>query len=224
MDTCPFLRIIIGNLTIKFPGSDPSSPCYCKIKFKNMAPQSATVSILPHHATHPDTTVQPVSACFTLSKPDLEKLIAQKNPNKKPNHSTVVTTTLKMDIYYDNGESKCYGFGSPGKLLGRVSVPLEMNKQVLEGKTSSLVQNGWVLVGGRKKKGLNPEMYMSVKVQPDPRFVFEFDGEPECSPQVYQVKGNVKQPVFTCKFSCRQSVDWNSRSRFVIFRQLLRFF
>ncbi|KAI9106721.1 hypothetical protein K1719_022249 [Acacia pycnantha] len=37
-----------------------------------------------------------------------------------------------------------------------------------------------------------------------------FDGEPECSPQVFQIQGRVKQPVFTCKFSFR---DRNVSSR-----------
>ncbi|KAL9238532.1 hypothetical protein vseg_012938 [Gypsophila vaccaria] len=203
MDTSQFLRVVIGNLAIKFPGSDPSSPCYCKIKFPNLAPQSSTVTILPQHATHPDPSAPPVSACFTLSKPDVQKLITSRTNNN-------ATTSLRISIYHENGGSTgCYrGLGT--KLLGRVSVPLEINTNVLEGKMSAVVQNGWVMVGGKKKNGSNPEMYLSVKVQPDPRFVFEFDGEPECSPQVYQVKGNVKQPVFTCKFSCRQSVDWNN--------------
>ncbi|KAF8045030.1 hypothetical protein N665_5723s0001 [Sinapis alba] len=35
--------------------------------------------------------------------------------------------------------------------------------------------------------------------------MFEFDGEPECSPQVFQVRGNNKQTVFTCKFGFRHS-------------------
>ncbi|XP_074312758.1 uncharacterized protein LOC141648167 [Silene latifolia] len=210
MDPCQFLRIIIGNLAIKFPGSNPSSPCYCKIKLENTTPQSATIQTIPNDATHPENTPQSVSACFNLSKPDVEKLLtSKKNQTKKTN-----ITTLKLDIYYGNKSSKAcgFGFGLYGKLLGRVTVPLELSTQVLEGKTSTVVQNGWVIVGNKKKKGSNPELYLSVKVQPDPRFVFAFDGEPECSPQVFQVQGNIRQPVFTCKFSCRHSGDWNSRS------------
>ncbi|KAJ6337706.1 hypothetical protein OIU76_007396 [Salix suchowensis] len=53
-----------------------------------------------------------------------------------------------------------------------------------------------------------------VSAEPDPRFVFQFDGEPECSPQVFQIQGNIRQPVFTCKFSFRTTTgDRNQRSR-----------
>ncbi|PQQ16337.1 uncharacterized protein Pyn_37713 [Prunus yedoensis var. nudiflora] len=45
------------------------------------------------------------------------------------------------------------------------------------------------------------------RAEPDPRFVFQFDGEPECSPQVFQIQGNIRQPVFTCKFSFRSTGD-----------------
>ncbi|XP_039068449.1 uncharacterized protein LOC120214693 [Hibiscus syriacus] len=41
--------------------------------------------------------------------------------------------------------------------------------------------------------------------EPDPRFVFQFGGKPECSPQVFRDQGNLKQAVFTCKFGFRNS-------------------
>ena len=74
-----------------------------------------------------------------------------------------------------------------------------------------MVQNGWVAVGDRSSKK-SAQLHLNVRVEPDPRFVFEFDGEPECSPQVFQVNGNVRQAVFTCKFSFRNSGDRNLRS------------
>jgi hypothetical protein len=51
------------------------------------------------------------------------------------------------------------------------------------------------------------ELCLTVRAEPDPRFVFEFDGEPECSPQVLQVRGSMRQPIFTCKFGCRSNND-----------------
>jgi hypothetical protein len=51
------------------------------------------------------------------------------------------------------------------------------------------------------------ELCLTVRAEPDPRFVFEFDGEPECSPQVLQVRGSMRQPIFTCKFGCRSNSD-----------------
>ncbi|KAK6159180.1 hypothetical protein DH2020_006494 [Rehmannia glutinosa] len=61
--------------------------------------------------------------------------------------------------------------------------------------------------------GSDVKLHLNVRAEPDPRFVFRFDGEPECSPQVVQVNGNVKQPVFTCKFSFRNSGERILRSR-----------
>lgn len=73
-------------------------------------------------------------------------------------------------------------------------------------------QNGWIGIGGSKKNGsAQSQFFLSVRAEPDPRFVFKFDGEPECSPQVFQVQGNVKQPVFTCKFGFRSASDMQSR-------------
>ncbi|KAG5555082.1 hypothetical protein RHGRI_012572 [Rhododendron griersonianum] len=51
-----------------------------------------------------------------------------------------------------------------------------------------------------------------LQAEPDPRFVFQFDGEPKCSPQVFQIQGSIRQPVFTCKFSFRSNVDQNQIS------------
>nr|CAD1819548.1 unnamed protein product [Ananas comosus var. bracteatus] len=43
-----------------------------------------------------------------------------------------------------------------------------------------------------------------------------FEGEPECSPQVFQLQGSMRQPVFTCKFSFRNPSDCHLRSRSVV--------
>jgi hypothetical protein len=65
--------------------------------------------------------------------------------------------------------------------------------------------NGWVALPC-KNKTQNPSaqtqlLHLTVRTEPDQRFIFRFDGEPECSPQVFQVKGDVKQPVYTCKYN-----------------------
>lgn len=215
MDPCQFLKIVIGNLAIKFPTSNESeSSCYCRIKLKGFPEQAATVPVIPRDANHPEGQVQTVSACFNLTKSDLESLIRSTTRRSGLGGGGAARrrVTLKMDVYSTQSPNGC-GFGLSGRLLGRVSIPLELSLQLLEGKTSTVMQNGWVLIGEPKKKGLNPQLYLSVKTQPDPRFVFEFDGEPGCSPQVFQVQGNIRQPVFTCKFSLRHSGgDHNLRS------------
>ncbi|CAM8904257.1 unnamed protein product [Rhodiola kirilowii] len=203
MDPCPFVRIVIGNLALKFPtaskptfsGVHPSSsPCYCKIKFKNFTSQTTTIPLILNeaaHPEHPNSILQ--SASFTLPHSDIIKLSKSKT-----------SPLLKIDVY--KGKSGSTLGLSSGKLLGRVSVPLDLNCG-LESK-GAVFQNGWVAVGDGGGKAA--QMYLSVKAEPDPRFVFEFGGEPECSPLVFQVQGSVKQPVFTCKFSLR---DNNFRSR-----------
>ncbi|KNA18253.1 hypothetical protein SOVF_072620 [Spinacia oleracea] len=221
MDPCQFLRIVVGNLAIKFSSSSSiqseSSSCYCRINLKGFPEQVATVPMIPQDGTHPEVQVQTVSACFNLTKSDLETLAGKSRTtttatatSRKSGGNGSSRLTLKVNVYSTKSPNGC-GLGSSGKFLGSVIVPLELSQQVLEGKTSTMMQNGWVLIGEKKKKGLNPQLYLSVKAQPDPRYVFEFDGEPGCSPQVFQVQGNIRQPVFTCKFSFRHG-DHNLRS------------
>lgn len=101
-----------------------------------------------------------------------------------------------------------------GKLLG--TVPVEVDLGAVETRASNILQ-GWVGIGNNNKKGSSAQLYLSVKAEPDPRFVFEFGGEPECSPLVYQVHGSVRQPVFSCKFSFRNMADQISLPRLVLF-------
>ncbi|KAL6270707.1 hypothetical protein ACE6H2_027618 [Prunus campanulata] len=206
MDPCPFVRILVGDLTVKFPtASRPSSstvhplssPCFCKIKLTDFPHQSSTVPLILSNGQNLDTTTHDhsLSACFNLNKTQIESL-ASKRP------------CLKISIYTGRVGVTC-GLYS-GKLLGRVIVPL--SELGLAESRAVVYQNGWVAIGGGKKNGSgssSAQLFLSVRAEPDPRFVFQFDGEPECSPQVFQVQGNVKQPVFTCKFGFR---DMQSRS------------
>ncbi|KAG8368524.1 hypothetical protein BUALT_Bualt15G0054600 [Buddleja alternifolia] len=199
MDPCPYVRIVIGNLALKFADkSNLSSPSfYCKFKLKGFQTQLCDVSL------QNDAVDSRIHAFFNLSKPELEKLVEKSSK----------TYSLKIEIYKRNSRgnsSNGCGFVKSGKLLGYVVVQLDL-RSILENNGNnkvSVVQNGWVAVGGSDLM-----LHLNVRAEPDPRFVFLFDGEPECSPQVFQVNGNVKQPVFTCKFSFRNSGERNLRSR-----------
>lgn len=205
MDPCPFVRILVGDLTLKFPSvSKPSfstvhpssSPCFCKIKLTNSPYQfSAVPAIVDDGAQNQDARSHSLNACFNLSKPQIENLTA-----KRP--------SLTISIYTGRRGTTC-GLNS-AKLLGRVTVPLA---ELGTAESRPVVyQNGWIGIGGSKKNGsAQSQFFLSVRAEPDPRFVFKFDGEPECSPQVFQVQGNVKQPVFTCKFGFRSASDMQSR-------------
>ncbi|KAG7600035.1 hypothetical protein ISN44_As06g041810 [Arabidopsis suecica] len=218
MDPCSFVRIIVGNLAVRFPRSPSSSSssssssgpsvsdvssgnCYCKIKFKSFPRQIVSVPVLLRTESESESrccsgNVSTVAACFSLSKSQIETSL------KKPKWSV-----LSVEVYSRGGAS-CAASGE--KLIGRFEVTLDL--KAAETKTC-FAHNGWVDLGtkskNKKKSGSDPELHVSVRVEPDPRFVFQFDGEPECSPQVFQVQGNTKQAVFTCKFGFRNSGDRN---------------
>ncbi|KAF8050617.1 hypothetical protein N665_1922s0003 [Sinapis alba] len=216
MDPCSFVRIIVGNLAVRFPSSssssssepsvsgiNPSTPnCYCKIKFKNFPRQIASVPVTFRTESESETrssgNISTVAACFSLSKAQIEASL------KKPNWSVLSIETYSRDG--DNFSGASCGLASASeKLLGRFEVSLDL--KAAETKTC-LANNGWVALRGCKKgrkSGSDPELHVTLRVEPDPRFVFQFDGEPECSPQVFQVQGNTKQAVFTCKFGARNS-------------------
>ncbi|MBA0729772.1 hypothetical protein Golax_020491 [Gossypium laxum] len=90
---------------------------------------------------------------------------------------------------------------SSGKLVGRVQVTLDLG---VSQATPSVFQNGWMKLGNEPEKP-TAKLHLTVKSEPDPRFVFQFGGEPECSPVVFQIQGNIRQPVFSCKFSADRS-------------------
>lgn len=209
MDPCSFIRILIGDLALKFPvASKPSfsgvhnstSPCFCKIKLRNFPIQFATIPLVSQGSTsigpNPDANSHSLAAFFNLDKTYIESFTG-----KPP--------VLKLSVYRGRRGTTC-GLNA-AKLVGKVSVPLDL--RVAESRPY-VFQNGWVDMG-EKKKG--SELHLCVRVQPDPRFVFRFDGEPECSPQVFQVQGNVKQPVFTCKFGFRSSSDLKNRLVFFLY-------
>nr|UVH30500.1 DUF1005 protein [Caragana korshinskii] len=208
MDPCPFVRLTVGNLALKIPvASKParsvvhpsSSPCFCKIKLKNFPLQSAVVPFIPHDSHSPDSQIQPIAATFHLSKADLDRLAGKSIFVKK--------LCLKISIYTGRRGTTC-GVNS-GRLLGKVSVPLDLAGTVAK---ATVFHNGWIAVG-KEAKGSSAQFHLNVKAEPDPRFVFQFDGEPECSPQIFQIQGNISQPVFTCKFSFRNTGDRNQRPR-----------
>ena len=207
MDPCPFVRLTVGNLALKVPvASKParsvvhpsSSPCFCKIKFKKLPVQTAVVPFIQPDNQFPDGQVQSTAATFHLSKFDLDKLAGKSLFASKP--------CLKISIYSGRRGTTC-GVDS-GRLLGKVSVPLDLAGTETR---ATVFHNGWISVG-KESKDSCAQFHLNVKAEPDPRFVFQFDGEPECSPQVFQIQGNIRQPVFTCKFSFRTG-DRAQRSR-----------
>ncbi|KAA8528419.1 hypothetical protein F0562_035774 [Nyssa sinensis] len=208
MDPCSFVRLSVGNLALKIPvASKPahsvvhpsSSPCFCKIKLNNFPLQTAIVPYIPSKNQFPDGQCQALAASFHLTKSDLDKLAGKSLFAGK--------LFLNIAIYTGRRRTTC-GVNS-GRLLGKVSVPLDLAGTESE---ACVFHNGWISVG-KDAKNSSAQFHLNVKAEPDPRFVFQFDGDPECSPQVFQIQGHIRQPVFTCKFSFRSTSDKNQRSR-----------
>lgn len=201
MDPCPFVRLIVESLALKLPlaaakpagsGVHPSAtPCFCKLKIKNFPSQTALLPL----STSPNDAPPESSTCalgFHLDAAAIRRLSA------KP-------VTLRVSVYTGRNGSTC-GVKS-GKQLGHVHVIID-----LSGAESKPIvfRNGWLKLGSEPQKP-STRLHLLVRSEPDPRFVFQFGGEPECSPVVFQIQGNnnIRQPVFSCKFSS----DRNSRSR-----------
>ncbi|XP_043718992.1 uncharacterized protein LOC122666940 [Telopea speciosissima] len=199
MDPCPFVRLIVESLAIKLPqaskpagsGVHPSStPCFCKLRLKNFSP-SQTV-LLPLSSASGDS---PSDSATSSAEFHLEPIILRRLAAKP--------TALHLSVYTGRMGRTC-GMSS-GKLLGRVRVNIDMKGTEYR---ASVFQNGWLKLGKEPDKP-SARLFLVVRAEPDPRFVFQFGGEPECSPVVFQIQGNIRQPVFSCKFSA----DRNSRSR-----------
>ncbi|GMH03350.1 hypothetical protein Nepgr_005189 [Nepenthes gracilis] len=202
MDPCPFARLIVESLALKLPsttkpagsGVHPSTtPCYCKIKLKGFPSQTALLPLSSTATTDtspPDSTTS--SAGFHLDPAALCRI------SSRP-------VTLRVSVYTGRMGRTC-GISS-GKLLGRIHVFMDI--RVAESKPIAF-QSGWLKLGKEPEyQKAQAKLHIVVRSEPDPRFVFQFGGEPECSPVVFQIQGNIRQPVFTCKFSSER----NSRSR-----------
>jgi hypothetical protein len=233
MDPCPFVRVLVGNLAVKMPsaaaprggggngaGVHPTTaPCYCRIRLNKLPYQTASAPLLPAAEEGPASCTGAFAAAFHVSKADLDRAAA------KPALFGALarrTARLKVAVYAGRRGSAC-GVSS-GRLLGKVVVPLDLRAAAAK---PVVFHSGWVAIGKRRRGGRgkqaaagagsgvaaagNAQLNVTVRAEPDPRFVFEFDGEPECSPQVLQVQGRMRQPMFTCKFSCRSNSDLRSR-------------
>lgn len=200
MDPCPFVRLIVESLTLKLPLATKSAagsgvhssttPCFCKLRFKNFPSQTTLVPLLSNDAISSATSFPG----FHLDPTSLRKL-SEKSVN------------VTLSVYTGRMGRTCGLSG--GKLLGKVSVSINIDDNVV--LRPVVFQDGWLKLGNEQSKSSTStaELHVVVRSEPDPRYVFQFGGEPECSPVVFQIQGNIRQPVFSCKFSA----DRNSRSR-----------
>ncbi|KAH9603939.1 hypothetical protein KSS87_019696 [Heliosperma pusillum] len=203
MDSCPYARLIIESLALQLPirsklssgsGVHPTTtPCYCKIRLKNYPTQTALL---------------PLSSEGYDSPPDVGSSAAGFHVDPAALRNMSGPMPLRVSVYSGRMSQTC-GISS-GKLIGRVNVSIDLKGAEVR---PIVFQSGWVSLGKERdgKNAVQARLHLEIRSEPDPRFVFHFGGEPECSPVVYQIQGSIRQPVFSCKFSA----DRNSRSRFV---------
>ncbi|XP_074581281.1 uncharacterized protein LOC141837805 [Curcuma longa] len=221
MDRCPFVRIIVGNLALKVlvPPAPSASPCFAKIRFGKFPQQTANVPIVASDGNSVLDSTDSVAGLFHLSKVDLDRIAGKSSLFA----SSASRHKLNVSIYI--GSQGGSFWLSSGKLLGKFTMRLDLKGIAKDGGTREAIEfhSGWVSIGKKTAKigkgspssswSSVAQLYLTVKAEPDPRFVFEFDGVLECSPQVLQVQGKMRQPVFTCKFSRRNAVDGDVCSR-----------
>ncbi|XP_062090930.1 uncharacterized protein LOC133797137 [Humulus lupulus] len=205
MDPCPFARLIVESLALKLPhqatkpagpGVHPSTtPCFCKLSIKNFPSQTALLPLCSSPGDSPPDSATS-SAGFHLDSIALRRIKAAGKP-----------VTLRVSVYTGRMGRTC-GVTN-GKLLGRVNVNVDLSGAEFR---PGVFQSGWLKLGSEKeenKPSSSARLHAVVRSEPEPRYVFQFGGEPECSPVVFQIQGNIRQPVFSCKFSA----DRNARSR-----------
>lgn len=204
MDPCPFVRLTVDSLALRLPEAamnkqiggeiHPSAtPCYCKLRIKHFPSQKALLPLSSFSTTASSSSPPESSASapgFHLDADAIRRVSGKK-------------TSLRISVYAGRMGHTC-GVAS-GKLLGRVDVAVDLAAAL---SRTVVFHSGWRNLGEDGDKP-SARLHLLVRAEPDPRFVFQFGGEPECSPVVYQIQGNIRQPVFSCKFSS----DRNGRSR-----------
>ncbi|KAL0345161.1 UNVERIFIED_CONTAM: hypothetical protein Sradi_4347400 [Sesamum radiatum] len=161
MDPCPFVRLIVESLALKLPsatkpagsGVHPSTTPYAKLKIKNFPSQTALLPLCAAGET-PESSTSP--AVFHLDPDALRRLAC------KP------VVTLKISVFTGRMGRTC-GVTS-GKLLGSVQVCVNLGNAQSK---ACVYQNGWMKLGGSGGEQA-ATLHLTVRSEPDPRFVFQF--------------------------------------------------
>ncbi|KAK6162790.1 hypothetical protein DH2020_002631 [Rehmannia glutinosa] len=200
MDPQAFIRLSVGCLGIRVTGtsltaSKPgisafSSPCVCEIRLRGFPVQTTSVPFISSPETTPNS--HSVASSFYLEESDLKTLLA-------PGCFYASHACLEIAVFTGRKGSHC-GVSIKRQQIG--AFKLNVGPEWCEGKPVILF-NGWVGIGKNRHESGKPgaELHLRVKLDPDPRYVFQFEDDTKLSPQVVQLQGTVKQPIFSCKFS-----------------------
>lgn len=200
MDPQAFIRLSIGSLGLRIPGANLnsaksgiqalSSPCSCEIKLRGFPVQTSSIPFVSSPEAIPDT--HSIASSFYLEESDLKALLA-------PGCFYSPHACLEIAVFSGRKGSHC-GVGTKRQQIG--TFKLEVGPEWCEGKPVILF-NGWIGIGKSKQESGKPgvELHLRVKLDPDPRYVFQFEDVTTLSPQIVQLRGSIKQPIFSCKFS-----------------------
>ncbi|XP_062192108.1 uncharacterized protein LOC133895659 isoform X2 [Phragmites australis] len=187
MDPQPFVRLSIGQIGLKLPGGNARTAaqlCHCEIRLGGFPVQIAHVPLI--HSSEfnldPFTNV----AVFSLDESDLKALAT-------PGCFRAPRSYLEVVVYLGRFGVHC-GIAGRKRLVGVFRV--EVGSEWHEGKPV-LLHHGWTGIG---KGEARPELHLRVKLEADPRYIFQFDDEIVLNPQVVQLHGSSRQPIFSCKF------------------------
>ena len=216
MDPQAFIRLSIGSLGLRFPGPATkssihalSSQCVCDIRLRGFPVQTTSVPVIPSPEATPSCHGGTPSS-FYLEESDLKAMLA-------PGCFYAPSSCLEIIVFTGSKRNNCGG-GTKRHLIG--TFKLDVSPEWGEGRPLILF-NGWIAIGkNRQESGkAGVELHLKVKLDPDPRYVFQFEDETKLSPQVVQLRGTIKQPIFSCKFSQdrvsqdhKPSIFWSSSS------------
>ncbi|PAN33788.1 hypothetical protein PAHAL_6G044700 [Panicum hallii] len=191
MDPQPFVRLSVGQLGLKLPAGGNASKaasrlCDCEIRLGGFPVQTAQVPLI--HS--PEFNLDPFTnaAVFSLDESDLKALAA-------PGCFRAPRSYLEVAVYLARFGARC-GVAWRKRLVGVFRVELASSSEWREGKPV-LLHHGWAGIG---KGEARPELHLRVKMEADPRYIFQFDDEIALNPQVVQLHGSIRQPIFSCKF------------------------
>ncbi|KAK6143097.1 hypothetical protein DH2020_023445 [Rehmannia glutinosa] len=199
MDPQAFIRLSIGSLGLRVPATALTtakssihafSSCVCEIRLRGFPVQTTPVPFISSPETTPNS--QNIASSFYLQESDFKALLARGcfyNSN----------ACLEIVVFTGRKGTHC-GVGAKRQQIG--TFKLDVGPEWGEGKPVILF-NGWIGIGKNKQDSGKPgaELHLRVKLDPDPRYVFQFEDETKLSPQIVQLQGTTKQPIFSCKFN-----------------------
>ncbi|KAK2967249.1 hypothetical protein RJ640_016041 [Escallonia rubra] len=200
MDPQAFIRLSVDSLGLRVPGTALnaaksgvpalSSPCLCEIRLRGFPVQKTSVPFVSSLEATPDSHT--IASSFYLEESDLKALLA-------PGCFYASHACLEVNVFTGRKGSHC-GVGVKRQQIG--TFKLEVGPEWGQGKPAILF-SGWIGIGKSKQDHGKPgaELHLRVKLDPDPRYVFQFEDETKLSPQIVQLQGHIKQPIFSCKFS-----------------------